>query len=100
MSSLSVEFLSGGAGVVLSLIFEYVPGVHERFNKLDDGKKRGIMGLIVVLVSAVIFGLSCVNSPWNLVECNDGGMWELIQVVGFALISNQTAHRIGKRTAA
>lgn len=90
---MTAETLSAVAGVVLSLAFSYVPGVREWFDALDATRKRLIMALSLVIVSAGVVALSC----WNitpLVTCNQDGVVALVSAFIAALVANQSAYLI------
>jgi len=88
--------LSTVAGILLSLLFEYVPGFRDWFNKLEDVEKRLSMAVILLISVAVIFALSCC-SPLDWVDCTQAGIWTLLEAFFVALVANQTTHRIAKR---
>lgn len=80
------------AGTVLSLLFSYVPGFNVLFAGLEGTIKRLIMLVILLLVSVVIYGLSCAG--WALggfeVVCDQVGIRALIEMFIIALIANQS----------
>jgi hypothetical protein len=90
---MSSEQILAIAGVVLSLAFEYIPGLHAWYNALTDDRQRGVMLLALALTVAGAFGLSCVG--WlQLYVCDQAGVQRA--VIGFiaALAANQAMHRI------
>lgn len=90
---MSSELLAGIAGVILSLLFEYMPGLHAWYNDLEDSKQKLIM-LSALLVAALgVFGLGCLGR-YDLVTCDVNGVWQLLEYFVLALIANQAAHRI------
>lgn len=89
--------ISGAAGVILSVLFEYVPGFHQWYNGLAEETKKLIMLGVVTLVAAGVFGLSCANSPLVAgvgVTCDRDGGWALVAAWIAAITANQSAHRI------
>ena len=56
------EQLSAIAGVVLSLIFSYIPQLRQRFNALDGDHKRLVMAVSLVVTAAAIFLVSALAS--------------------------------------
>lgn len=88
-TTLTAAVLTGMAGALLSLVFSYVPGIRERFEVLTGTQKRGVMALFLLLTSVTVYGLSCF-SPFVLVECSEAGVWDLLLVLGAALMANQS----------
>ena len=60
---MSAELLSSVSGIVLSLVFSYVPGVKEWFEPLANKYKQSIIGGLLVVVAASIFGGLVIASP-------------------------------------
>jgi len=90
---MSSELLAGTAGIVLSLLFEYMPGLHDWYNALADTKQKLIMLAALLLSAAGIFALACVGK-YDLVTCDVNGAWLLVEYFVLAVIANQAAHRI------
>jgi len=94
---MSVEFLSGIAGVALSLGFSYIPNAESKWAKLDGNSKRLIMLVLLLLVAIVLFVLSCagLSEQFKLaVTCTQAGAIDLLKVFGMAAIANQTAYAL------
>ena len=90
---MSSELLAGIAGIVLSLVFEYFPGLNSWYNALVDGKQKLIM-LAALLVSALgVFGLACIGKS-DLVVCDVNGAWVLLEYFVLAVVANQATHRL------
>ena len=90
---MSSELLAGIAGIVLSLLFEYFPGLNAWYNDLVDPKQKLIM-LAALFVSALgVFGMACVGK-YDLVTCDVNGAWLLAEYFVLATIANQATHRI------
>lgn len=90
---MSSELLAGIAGIVLSLVFEYVPGLHDWYNALVDAKQKLIM-LAALAVSAFgVFGLACLGK-YSLVTCDANGAWMLAEYFVLAVVANQATHRL------
>jgi hypothetical protein len=119
---MTVEMLSILAGSLLSLLFAYLPGLSEWYQKLGDeplgdeplgdppdGKlpdggtrKRLVMLACLALTAGASFGLAC--SGWGTyfglsLSCTQGGAAELLRAFILALIANQATHRISPRLA-
>jgi hypothetical protein len=99
---MSVEQLGAIAGVILSLLFSYVPGLSDKFEQLAPTTKRMIMAGLLLLVAIGALGLSCANIV-STVECTQAGLMELVNVYIAALVANQAAYMIApgvsKKTA-
>jgi hypothetical protein len=80
--------LGAYAGIVLSLVIAYFPGVREWYDAKTGPVKAQIMGGLLVLVALVVFGLSCANL-YPLVACSVDGAKELVGILVAALIANQ-----------
>jgi hypothetical protein len=81
------------AGVILSLLFEYMPGLHTWYNGLVDNWQRVIMLCVILLVVGGAFGLSCYH--WlNIFACTGLGVREAVLAFIAALVANQSTHRI------
>jgi len=90
---MSSELLAGTAGIVLSLLFEYLPGLHDWYNNLVDGYQKLIMLAALLLSAAGIFGLACAGR-YDLVTCDAAGVWNLLEYFVLAVVANQAAHRL------
>lgn len=95
---MSAEFLTMIAGVVLSLLFSYVPGLNTWFAALSSLYKRLIMLGLLFLSALGLFSLAC----WGLLAdlsgmqltCDRPGLLGLAQVFVMAVIANQSAYAI------
>ena len=71
MQNLSPEYLSAGAGLLLSLLFSYVPGVSAWYDALGPTTKRLVMlGLLLAVALASLLyqcrtDLACVGVEWE-----------------------------------
>ena len=90
------EQLASIAGVALSLAFSYIPGLREQFEKLQSGYKQLIMGVLILVVSAAIFGLACADIL-DTVDCTRDGAVGMLMLAIQALIANQSAYLITRR---
>lgn len=94
--TITPEVLSGFAGALLAMLFEYVPGLAGWYEPLLPEHKRLIMLGVLIVVSVVIFALSCggyVSGP----ECSDSGALGLLWMILVAIGINQGTHLLGKR---
>jgi hypothetical protein len=95
------ETLALIAGVILSLVFSYIPGLNTKFAALASEVKRGIMLGLVVIVGAVAFGLTCAglgDSFGITLVCTQAGLVELIQSIVLVAIANQATYGLSPQT--
>lgn len=86
-------------GVFLSLCFEYIPGVRDWFGGLAENNKRFVMAIVLLLVPAVAFLLSCAGWMQDLypelsATCDKSGAVVYIRGYILALVANQGTHRL------
>ena len=94
------EQLAITAGILLSLAFNYIPGLNDWYQALEGTYKRLIMLLALVLVAAGAFGLSCWKVyPNPIVTCDVPGAWGLVQALFMSLVANQTTYLISPKPA-
>jgi len=90
---MTVEQLGAIAGVVLSLLFSYVPGLSDKFAALAATTKRLIMAALLLVVAGGALALSCSNLVVT-VPCTQAGLLDLVNVYIAALVANQAAYMI------
>lgn len=90
------ESLAAVAGVVLSLAFSYVPGLNAWFDKLEPTHKRLVMLVLIVLVAAGAFGLSCARL-YDFVACSQQGAITLLNAVIAAAVANQATYLLSPK---
>lgn len=98
---MSVEQLGAVAGVILSLLFSYVPGLSDKFAALPATTKRLIMAALLLVVAIGALALSC-GQVVVTIECSKAGVIDLINTFIAALVANQTTWLISptKKVAA
>jgi hypothetical protein len=84
------EILSGWAGVVLSLVFTYLPGVKVRFGGMGERGKIAATLASLLLVSVGVFLLSC-GDVKVLVACTKEGALQLFTLFFYAAAGSQFA---------
>ena len=95
---MSVEQLSQFAGVLLSLLIAYIPGVAGWYAGKDSSAKAGIMAGLLAVVAIGIFGLACLGWIVNLgVACTQASAIELVKIFVAALIANQATFLLAVR---
>jgi len=103
--TITPEILSAGAGVLLALVLELVPGIKTWY----DQQKDSVQVLVAVLLSAVfgfiIFGFNCLG--WFVgkipaLECSQTGVQELLWAVFLVFSGSQVTYlgvrKIGKKS--
>ena len=90
---MSAELLAGIGGIILSLVFEYVPGLTGWYNELKDEYQKLIMLGSLLLAAGGIYALACLGR-YDLVTCDVDGLWKLAEYFVLAAIANQTTHRL------
>ena len=90
--------LVGIAGVTLSLLFSYIPGLRTWYAALIDETKKLLMLGMIVLVSGAIFGLGCYGILSTGIACDKYGIISLVWMIVLGLTSNQAAYMITPQT--
>lgn len=102
--ALSPAAIAATAGVVLSLLFNYVPGLNTRFDRLSADMQRVIMGAMLVLTGIGMALWQCSGESASTTAatlCGDGMNWRaIITNIVFALIGSQSADRISPKPRA
>ena len=97
---MTTTVLAGIAGAILSLFFEYVPGVAGWFEGQSAIVKRIVMSVALVVAAAVVYGMACAGLlgalNWSL-TCDEAGLTQLLGVLFAALATNQTFHLLIKK---
>lgn len=90
------NLLVGIAGILLSLLFGYVPGLSDWYNALDSVRKAQIMAALLLAAAVGVFLAGC-YSPWQSVTCDEAGLWGLVELLVTALVANQATFQIAVR---
>lgn len=91
------EQLAGLTGIVLQLLFEYLPGVSDWFGGLTAVTKRLTMAGLMAVTAVGVYFASC-YTMWAAVSCDNAGIMSLISAFVAALVANQGAHLLFKRS--
>lgn len=96
---MSETLIADVAGVLLSLLCSYAPGVKGWFGALSGEKKRLVMLGLLALAAGGIYGVACIGysaavvSPTSMgISCDKAGAWKLLEVFVAAAIANQAAY--------
>ena len=93
---MSAELLSSVAGILLSLVFSYTPGLNAKYDALATTEKRLVMLGSLVIVSLGIFGLGCAGWFNVPITCDQAGAEQLASAFVLALVANQGTYLITK----
>ena len=85
--------------VVLSLLFEYVPGLEKLYGSKEPQWKALSMLLILFILTAGVYLLSCYG-PLDYYVCGWNGIWEALTVLAIAIGANQGTHMMLKKRKA
>ena len=91
--------LSSLAGIALSIIFSYIPGISTRYEALTATNKRLVMLFLLAVVSTAAFGFACLGwlpyfGDQISVSCTQQGGVELLTAFVLALVANQSTYLI------
>lgn len=101
---MTAETLAGIAGVVLSLLFSYIPGLNTKYAALTSEAKKLIMLGILFLLAAAIYGMACWGvltelTGWSL-TCDKTGLIAMVRIFAVAAAMNVTAFTLSAQTPA
>lgn len=96
--TVSSELIVSIAGIVLSLLFSYIPGLRTWFAALVTETKQLIMLGLLVLVTGAIYALGCYGVLDTGIECGKAGVIALVQMLILGVVSNQAAYLITPQT--
>lgn len=85
------------AGVVLSLLFSYFPGLNTWFDGLAGNVKRLIMLVLIAVVAGAYFGLSCTSWAADLgitIACTSEGLKQVVLAFVQILVANQAVYAL------
>lgn len=93
--ALTPETLAMIAGIIISLLFSYIPGLNVKFAALAPEVKRLIMLGILLAISAAAVGLACGNIiVITGFVCNQAGITTIVWSFILAVIANQSIYSI------
>ncbi len=99
--SFNPEFLAMIAGVVLSLLFSYVPKLNTWYAALATEIKQLIMLGLMLVSTGAIFALGCGGIiPINDFACDQNTAVYFIYTFILALVANQGTYKITPQTIA
>ena len=96
------EMLSTITGIVISVVFRYLPKLKDWYYSMDTAGKQLFMAGVLVIVSGVMFGLSCIPDfaelfPEYAIACSSEGLLGYLHILLPMLVSNQAFYSIIKK---
>jgi len=91
---MSAAELSALAGLVISLLFSYIPGLNTWFAGKSTEVKRVVMLVVLLVTSAGLYGISCAGWFGTIVTCDQEGIIRLVRAFVAAIIANQAIYSI------
>ena len=92
------ELLVGFAGILLSLLFSYIPGLRVWYGGLIAEKKQLIMLSLLILVTGGIFALGCFDILQISLACDKQGVISLAKMLVAGLVANQSTFLLTPQT--
>ncbi len=83
--------ISTVAGVVLSLVLAYAPGVSAWWEDLSSEHKRAALAILYLAVSAGLYIPSCFGGP-SVVACDVSSIWDVVTAYVLTLVANQATY--------
>lgn len=96
------EFVTGTAGIAVSLVLSYWPGLRVKFAALNPDYKRLILLATLLLVSASTIGLACsgLAADFGLaVTCDRPGVVSVLISFFMAALGSQLAYDLTPKAA-
>jgi hypothetical protein len=101
---MTAQMLAAAAGILLSLLFSYIPKLNTWYAAQSEEAKKLIMLGLLFVIAVGAFGLSCAGVLTDLfgiaITCDKAGAIGLIQAFVLAVIANQGVYAITPQTAA
>ncbi|MEN6522853.1 MAG: hypothetical protein ABFD14_03925 [Anaerolineaceae bacterium] len=94
-STLGDDVLIALAGVVLSIIFTYMPGLRVVYGGLVTETKQLIQLILIITIAGITFAFTCTNF-WLVpgVDCSKQGLITLIIYIFLAAGGNQLTYKL------
>lgn len=93
ITPITPEILSMAAGIIVSVVLSYIPGLRPKWALLDPDYKRLILLIILALLSLGIVLLSCYGVI-PFIVCDKGGLIKFLTIFGASVISSQAAYMV------
>jgi hypothetical protein len=89
---LSPVVLASIVAIVVSLLFNYIPGLRVWFGGLKSQFKSLLMIGVLVVVSFAIWGSGCLGLLAVNLSCNAQGVVELVKIFVATILANQATY--------
>lgn len=89
--SITPEVLGGLGGIVLSMLFTYIPGLRTNWANLPKEKQQLYMMGMLLGITGLVIASSCFNL-WVFISCTKEGIMGIFGVFGSAVLGNVTAY--------
>ena len=87
------------AGILLSVVFGYVPNAREWFEALIPARKAQFMVALNLAAAGIVAAGSCwLGYGW--ITCDANGWKTLLELFAYAILANQTTYQVAVRPAA
>lgn len=94
----SSELIVSIAGIVLSLLFSYIPGLRTWYAALVTETKQLIMLGLLIVVTGAIYALGCYGVIDTGIVCGKDGIVSLVFMLIAGVVSNQATYMITPQT--
>jgi len=95
--SITPELLVSIVAAFLAAAFDWAPKLAPWYDGLSGLKKQQLMGGLLLVTVAVIYGGICVRLFFSPVyACEQTSLAELVKVAFLAIAANQTVHNLTK----
>lgn len=91
--------IAATTGAVISLLFNYIPGLNTKFDTLSADMQRTVMGILILLTAIGMALWQCSGETVISTYCPSGTIdWRMVLTNAvFALVGNQSADRISPK---
>lgn len=94
---MTAEFVTMLAGILLSLVFSYMPGAKDWFETLSGTAKRLVMLGLLAVASIGIVAAACAGFGGDLglsVTCDRAGIVAVVWAFVLAMVANQSTYML------
>lgn len=97
-----ITALSLGAiiATIVSLSFDYFPGLAAKYDTLSVAAKRQIALVMAVVIVGAMFTMTCFNLVSTNLVCSLNGAWDAVSSIIYVFVIGQGVHTGTKPTAA
>jgi hypothetical protein len=96
---MSAEFLTVVLGVILSLVFLYIPGAREKLDQLTPEGKQLVMLVLTALIALGSLAIACTGFAVDFgvpLTCDREGIVGLVKAFILAIGANQATYMVYK----